>query len=284
MKTCSKCGKQKDITMFAKTRVLNGVQAHRAECKDCINSRYHKLYSPKLKVLDKGVDDIPDLEGEIWKDVNGFEGRYKISNLGRLKSFVCRNYPYKPTLLNKLNSGNGYHNFTLTKDGKAFPKSVHRIIAEAFIPNPNEHPFINHIDADKKNNDISNLEWVTPSENIRHAYRMGLLKNLKGELCANHKLTDKEFNEIFYSNMEPKALAVAYAITEKYVKAIKSGRYFRGHPKKEYVPIIRNSFPLEIKYQISLSPGSLRKVAKEFGTQSASVFRLKKLQMLVNTF
>lgn len=107
---------------------------------------------------------------EIWKDVPGYKGRYKVSNMGRVKSlrsFNVRQQKYidREKIL-KCSCCGGY--LVLRN------KRVHRIVAELFIPNPNNKPCVNHIDGDKKNNRVDNLEWVTYGENNLHAYKTGL--------------------------------------------------------------------------------------------------------------
>ena len=114
---------------------------------------------------------------EIWKDVKGYEGLYQVSNLGRVKSIKRKvniyskknkNY-YKRTIKQKiLNYGGntiGYVNVPLSKDGCTKPIYVHRLVAEAFIPNPNNYPCVNHIDENKENNKVDNLEWCTVKYN-----------------------------------------------------------------------------------------------------------------------
>lgn len=98
---------------------------------------------------------------EIWIDIIGFQTLYKISNYGRVKSL--RNG--KETIL-KLDENNcGYYRVTLFKDKKRHRFLVHRLVAEHFIPNPNNLPLVNHKDETTYNNHVSNLEWVDYSEN-----------------------------------------------------------------------------------------------------------------------
>lgn len=104
---------------------------------------------------------------EIWKDINGFEGLYQISNLGRIKAlskksgFLVR----KEHILNPTIKENGYEQIDLQKNNEKTKKYIHRLVAEAFIPNLNNYPCINHIDYNKRNNNVSNLGWCTYSQN-----------------------------------------------------------------------------------------------------------------------
>lgn len=113
---------------------------------------------------------------EIFESIKGFEGLYEISNLGRVKSLpkiVGKRIKPESFLTIRISS-QGYAMVSLCKDSKIFNASVHRLIAEAFIPNPENKATVNHIDGNKLNNDISNLEWATPHEQNIHAYRTGL--------------------------------------------------------------------------------------------------------------
>lgn len=126
---------------------------------------------------------------ENWKDIEGYEGKYQVSNFGNVRN--------KSKVLS-LRTNRGYKYITLYKDGKTTSKAIHRLVAIYFIPNTVNKPEVNHIDGDKKNNRIDNLEWCTPSENSKHAYAIGLKKPIKanGELNTNAKLTKKEVIEI----------------------------------------------------------------------------------------
>lgn len=118
---------------------------------------------------------------EIWRDIEGYECLYQVSNLGRIKSLkfwsnVHKKYYEKETILkNKINK-HGYEFVGLHKHNKTKNFSVHRLVAEAFIDNPKMYKEVNHIDGNKLNNNVENLEFTTRSENMLHAYKLGLKK------------------------------------------------------------------------------------------------------------
>lgn len=109
---------------------------------------------------------------EIWKNIQGYEGLYQVSNLGRIKSL---NYNHKniEKILKYGIDTSGYKVVNLWKDGKGKTKTIHRLVAIHFISNPNNYPVINHIDENKQNNNITNLEWCTYKYNINYSSRDG---------------------------------------------------------------------------------------------------------------
>ena len=121
---------------------------------------------------------------EIWKDIKNYEGVYQVSNLGNIRSlsrniiqghfsenkyFRSVRYRIIKPAINRC----GYKTVSLCYNGKKKTKSIHRIVAEAFIPNLNKLPVINHIDGDKTNNKVENLEWCTYKHNTMEAIRLG---------------------------------------------------------------------------------------------------------------
>lgn len=114
---------------------------------------------------------------EIWKDIQGYEGIYQVSNYGNVKSlmFGPKNVKCKgeEKLLKPSKGSVGYWRVQLYKSGKVSTICIHRLVAQAFIPNPDNKPFVNHIDSNKTNNHVENLEWVTPKENTRHSMMYG---------------------------------------------------------------------------------------------------------------
>ena len=138
---------------------------------------------------------------EVWKEVKGYEGLYEVSNTGKVKSLygwngkkhVCRQRIMRPTIVDM---GYGYRRYVinLCKEGKKKHYSVHRLIAEAFLPNPNNYKVVNHIDCNPLNNCVENLEWCTQKHNIEHAIKMRRYKNFsyltecqKMDICQMYK-------------------------------------------------------------------------------------------------
>ena len=116
---------------------------------------------------------------EIWKDIEGYEGAYQVSNLGNVRSLNYNNTG-KVKNLKKQVTKRGRYVVGLSINGKSKTLSVSRLVAHAFIPNPNNNPQINHIDYNPKNNNVNNLEWCTNEENQAHAWGTGKRKSNKG--------------------------------------------------------------------------------------------------------
>lgn len=138
---------------------------------------------------------------EVWKDVVGYEGLYQVSNLGRVKSCAhlvpttngfTRMSPSKIRI--NCFDGNYYH-VILYKNRKRKICLIHRLVAEAFIPNPCSLPQVNHKDGNKLNNYVDNLEWCTAQENLLHAFKTGLatptISHYRGVLAF--RLSDGSF-------------------------------------------------------------------------------------------
>ncbi len=111
---------------------------------------------------------------ETWKDIQGFEGLYQISSEGNVKSLERdemvkgRRRHRKERLLKPSIQKHGHKLVVLCKEGETYPKSIHRLVAEAFIPNPEGKPVVDHIDTDAGNNRVENLRWVTQKENCNN--------------------------------------------------------------------------------------------------------------------
>lgn len=155
--------------------------------------------------------------------IKGYEGFYKIDEVGSIYSMPRNGTKNKITKIKSGTNGVGYQVCILQRNGEIKAFSVHRLVALAFIPNPLSKPCVNHIDGDKTNNSVSNLEWVTRSENEKHAHATGL-KNFKGrkiscrktnpEICAKIR---KEYNTTTTSYVK---LSKKYNISSSHIEKI----------------------------------------------------------------
>lgn len=117
------------------------------------------------------------IENEIWKPVIGYEGLYEVSNLGRLKRVAAARGTQIGHILKPAKDKKGYLRTRIADiKGSARTVKLHRLVAQAFHPNPFYWPEVNHLDANKQNNNASNLEWCTGLQNSKHASENGLLK------------------------------------------------------------------------------------------------------------
>ena len=123
---------------------------------------------------------------EIWKDIEGYEGKYQISNLGRIRIL-------KIMILQE--TKHGYISINLYKNGKSRRQTVHRLVAKHFIPNLQNKRCVNHIDSNRKNNRVDNLEWCTDKENMQHSMKYGYSKNLLDRLQKIREKRKKKINQ-----------------------------------------------------------------------------------------
>ncbi len=166
MKKCPCCKLELDNIFFSKGSAKDGLQSY---CKDCTKKRNRKanpicLEQPNLSELN-----------EIWKDIEGYENQYQVSNLGNIKSLnrvfidsMGRDvFKFGKILSQNINKKNGYCSVMFGYKGKR--KYVHRLVASAFIKNPENKLCINHKNKVRNDNKVENLEWVTYLENNNHS-------------------------------------------------------------------------------------------------------------------
>jgi len=174
------------------------------------------------------------------KTILGFD-KYKITTDGRVISYNYYNR-LVPKELSTTISNTGYVMVGLRDNNKkGHTKLVHRLVAEAFIPNPYNKPHINHIDGDKTNNNISNLEWVTRSENQIHAITTGLVKVPKGEDCYNAKLTNNDAEQVIKLLIDGRTneeVAILFNLHPRYVSLIRH--------KKRWKSVWDTKFPNQV--------------------------------------
>lgn len=138
-----------------------------------------------MKSNEVNEHQIEDLQGEEWLPVVGYEGLYEVSNLGRVKR-LSNSATCKEKILTPQIQRDGYQRVTLSKKGQKKRVSIHRLVAIAFIPNPENKEQVNHLDTNKLNNNLSNLQWATPKENIAHAVAHGLMKKSNKPIVASN--------------------------------------------------------------------------------------------------
>jgi hypothetical protein len=163
------------------------------------------------------------LKNELWLPIANTDDKYYVSNLGRVISTKFN----KVKFMTPSTSKKGYLRVTIKKDNKFKTTNIHGLVAQAFIPNPNKLREVNHTDGVKSNNEVINLEWTTRSENMIHAYSIGLKCN-KGSKNTASKLTEEQVREIraTYKNRDcnAKVFAERYGIVETTLHYILSGK------------------------------------------------------------
>jgi hypothetical protein len=173
------------------------------------------------------------MENEIWKDIEGYEGYYQVSNLGRVKGVERKVlHPRKEfciiseKLLKPQKTKNGYLVLKLHKDSIYKRMFVHRLVAIAFIENNNDLKDVNHINGIKTDNRIQNLEWCTKSQNQYHSYRIGLRNKLFGCKNGRSKLTEDQVYFLKYldENKNLRLLALKYGVSTTTIFKIKKGK------------------------------------------------------------
>lgn len=131
---------------------------------------------------------------EIWKDVKGYEGYYEISNLGRVRSTSYKGV----RILKPAKMRNGYLNVILCVNQRRLHKNIHRLVAEAFIPNPNNYDTVNHKNEDKTDNRVENLEWLSAEDNTRYSNPKMLTKE---QVLSIPALIERGYSQMDIANL-----------------------------------------------------------------------------------
>lgn len=160
-----------------------------------------------------------DMKKEKWINIKSYEGTHKISSFGRIKSLKRKSVKIDRILTPS--SSRGYPIISLNKFGKQETILIHRLVAIHFIKNPLFKKEVNHIDCDKSNNNVSNLEWVTRQENMNHAERLNRVPRMRGESNGISKLKNKDVFKIRNSNLKLKELASIYKVSMTTISDVK---------------------------------------------------------------
>ena len=218
---------------------------------------------------------------EIWKDIEGYEGLYQVSNRGRVKSLSRKvtnaMFSINEHFVKVVDNGHGYKSVSLWKDNKGKHFYVHRLVALAFVPNSNGYKYINHKDEDKSNNDVSNLEWCTAKYNCNYGNHTKKLKKSYILNGNNRPIDVYDMNGVFLKtfdcsndvcrelNIERRSL---YSVCQGIVKSSKGYRFaFHGEELKPYERKNKNRHVSVFQYDsegyLSACYDSMRKAERE---------------------
>jgi hypothetical protein len=216
-KKCSVCQEVKPLSDFYLSKVRtkkSGRPIYFAYCKSCKQKKGFKY----TQMGD--ISPFTPLPDEIWLDVVGYEGLYKVSNLGRILSVKTRD-----KIMISSNT-KGYRRIGLHKNGENTMHFVHTLVGMAFIPNPENKPTVNHKWGIKDDNRASELEWATDEEQMQHAYKLGLQKPKRAELCPTSKLTNAQAIEICNSHKSDTELSKIYNVARKTINHVRLGKTY----------------------------------------------------------
>lgn len=191
---------------------------------------------------------------EEWKPVVGYENQYEISNLGKVRSVTraINNKHGRKSVVKGINKKTsftrlGYENVSLCKGGIEKKFYIHRLVAQSFIPNPDGKETVNHMDGIKSNNCVSNLEWLTQKENVRHSFDSGKRDITSGTRCWNATLTD---HEVLLMRKLSKINGGSY-------ETVEIAKLFGVHRKTVY-NIVNNKTRNNINIELNESQGILK--------------------------
>lgn len=221
---------------------------------------------------------MANVDREIWRWVVGYEGLYMASNHGRVMSVPItqersnRKYHKSGMEVTHHDNGRGYRVLSLYRNGVQDQRTVHRLVAEAFIDNPKNLPEVNHKDGNKANNDVKNLEWVTKSENVQHAV---------AELDAfgfNRTLTEEQVIAIREDTRTEAEIGKEYGLCQKTINAIKTGKTYKsfGGTTKRVGRERQRKLTREQILDIRTSKLSGVELAKKYGFSAPTICKIRR--------
>lgn len=223
----------------------------------------------------------------------GKKTNYAVSDNGRVF-----NIKYNRELKNKIDS-KGYYVVSLSLNGFIIDQRVHRLVATAYVPNPDDLPVVNHLDGNKLNPYYGNLEWTTPKGNAEHASRTGLLHAAKLENHGKAILTNKEVGDICelmeQGNLTQREIAKLYKVNEHVIREIRlrhnwkeiSQNYEVENCKMIANPVISDETVISICEEILKNEFTIREIAKKFNVSSGiveDILNHKKHKKIVNKY
>ena len=193
----------------------------REAIKTCEGKQIIKELNVKFEIIDND---------EEWREIEGYDGEYKISNKGQVASLKRNNY----YILSPGRDSQGYYTVALSKNGNTKSYLLHVLLAKTFIPNPENKPVVNHKDGNKINNNLDNLEWVTYKENNVHAYAIGLKKPCQGTRHKSAKLNDeavkfiRKYYKPYDKDFNRKVMAKLFNVSISVIGCLLSGKSYNN--------------------------------------------------------
>lgn len=219
-------------------------------------------------------------QNEIWKPCPGFELWYDVSNMGNIRSYQFKGSGMKrriePVLMKPCIEKYVMANLSRgVGRGKYKREAVHILVAKAFIPNPLSLKWVHHKNDDKLDPRAENLEWVSPGQNQKYAYKSGVRGRLNGESNGRSKLSKEQVIEIFKSAKNVYEIAANYGVTKTAVNNIRNGRSWSSVTRLTYKSKNHTKLTKAQILEIYNSSKTQKKLAKKYGISQAKVSSIK---------